>query len=416
MLLPPVTAGDGSVVTAWRWSTSQATDDVANRASVISRDRRGRFGPVRPAPARLLALRTYGASRTLALSVRLVPPFDRYHLRASFGRTDGRFSAPQKIVAARLQPFGADEPALAVNSSGRALVSWVEESRLGEGFVVRASERPPGGRFGVPFTVGSTTSQRTAVAVSARGDVTIVFVRAGRIAARVRRAGHRWGAIQRLAAANPRYDHRLLVAISARGEVRAGWWPEMKNCVNHCDVPPGSFSTAFVVPGRFTFGAPQIFDADPRFTSPMLIQRPTGWALAYVEGSDPRAARPAVRTATADGRFGPPRLVAPAQPRMRDLQIGSTRGGRIIAGWTVNERPTGDLYEGSRRLVTAPVDLGGGSLRPLEPVSQGQVLTPWLVSDPRTGRLMAWWIEQPARPDDTPSDQVATLLTSSRAP
>ena len=156
----------------------------------------------------------YGTNRLALLRVpltegnRTIGDFDRPE--SSLGHSLGRSGGPLEVQVEAYRRFTtrADRfsGTIAANAAGDVIAAWVEHLRGRDHLV--AAERRAGGAFGRPAVIGGTgTFSAVSVAVSPQGDVLVAYQRSARsprgaivrsVEARVRRAGHNWGAPQRL--------------------------------------------------------------------------------------------------------------------------------------------------------------------------------------------------------------------------
>src|SRR5829696_4704814 len=156
-------------------------------------------------------LRTYGATRTILVAQQrhgTLGRFATYRLVTALGRTDGTFG-----------PFQTLGEAADADARGDALVGWTRRD-LGGVFV---AQRPAGGRFGSARLLSRRTPASLAVAVGPRGDRVVAWVRDGAVFAAVRRPGHAWGAVQRVAAAQRVPNVGLAARVGPTGRVLLAW-------------------------------------------------------------------------------------------------------------------------------------------------------------------------------------------------
>src|SRR3954470_4067888 len=129
----------------------------------------------------------YADTRVLFVSgqVASVGAYNRAKLRlvAAYGRSDGSDLGSWRTLAAYETGFVAS-----VSHAGQAIVAF---DAGGHG--LSTIERRPGGKFGKATKVSRPGAFAPAVAINARGDRIVAWIRAGRIEARVRHAAHGWG-------------------------------------------------------------------------------------------------------------------------------------------------------------------------------------------------------------------------------
>jgi PKD domain len=159
---------------------------------------------------------------------------------ATWFRTDGTNTRVQLAshgpglpwsAAGDLSPAGQDAnpPGLSLSGTGFGAIAWAESD--GAHVVVMVSRRAPGGAFGAPETISSTSIDAAgtapAVAVDAAGDVVVAWTDASNLALHARRftaSSGTWGTIIDLATApvNQVVIQPTLV-ISASGVATAAW-------------------------------------------------------------------------------------------------------------------------------------------------------------------------------------------------
>jgi hypothetical protein len=159
----------------------------------------------------------YATTRVLFVSgqVASVGAFNRAKLRlvAAYGRSDGSGLGSWQTLAPYETGFVA-----AANHSGQAIVVF---DAGGKG--LSTIERPSGGKFGKPTKASSPGAFSPAVAVNAHGDRIVAWIRAGRIAARVREAGHGWGSVLDVAKAPGVPNTSLQAAVTPGGSFILAW-------------------------------------------------------------------------------------------------------------------------------------------------------------------------------------------------
>jgi hypothetical protein len=159
----------------------------------------------------------YATTRVLFVSgqVASTGAFNRAKLRlvAAFGRSDGTGLGSWRTLAPSETGFVA-----AASHAGQAIVLF---DAGGHG--LSTIERPAGGRFGKATRVSSAGAFTPAVAINARGDRIVAWVRAGRIEARVRNAGRGWGSVLEVAQAPGVANTSLQAAVTAGGSFILAW-------------------------------------------------------------------------------------------------------------------------------------------------------------------------------------------------
>ena len=159
----------------------------------------------------------YATTRVLFVSgqVASVGAFNRAKLRlvAAFGRSDGSGLGSWQTLAPSESGFVA-----AANHSGQAIVLFAGGSNG-----LSAIERPSGGTFGRAAGVSPPGAGTPAVAINARGDRIVAWIRAGHIEARVRNAGHGWGSVVKVASAPGVANTSLRAAVTPGGSFVLGW-------------------------------------------------------------------------------------------------------------------------------------------------------------------------------------------------
>ena len=179
----------------------------------------------------------YGANRLALLRVPLTAGertvADLAAPASSLGYGYGRSGGPLEVsvegyrrFTQRADPFSG---AIAANARGDVVAAWVEHLR-GRDHLVAALRRA-GGAFGRPAVIrGSGTFSAASVAMSPDGDALVAYQRTTRrsrgpivrrVEARVRRAGHAWGAPQRLGASSG--FSAIDTAAAAGGRLVVAW-------------------------------------------------------------------------------------------------------------------------------------------------------------------------------------------------
>ncbi len=291
---------------------------------------------------------------------------------------------------------------IAVAPNGAAIVAWVEQA--GKRRIVRASVRAPGGSFSKPGTLsGAGQAEMVAVAAGARGDFAVVAVRSKKLVARVKRPGHRWGAIQTLAPANGPTQWLLTAAIGPTGRVVVVWRPHVLTKNN--DPRSRTLQTTYMPAGSFSFhrGVQELEDSGA--SAPFLLTTARGFALAWTKDSgvpSPTIAR--VALAGPASSFGAPIDASAAIGGLRDVRLAASPDGDVYAVWI--EPQTGGDSDGLARGALLP--FGASAFGAPEQVSPSENVHEAAVAyDPTAYGFYAVWT---ARPDGTgPGIPVAQL-------
>lgn len=416
-LLTAAAPGGGAFV-AWPWQDNVGNDAVGG-ASGAGRAADA-FTPEQTAPDGLVDVEPYGTGQVLGLAAQGLPGRSGatgailYRLKAAVGAiATGRFGVARTIATAPV----IGRPRLATASgSSTALITWIEVTKTSSGAirrVVRAVERR-GGRYGAPSTLsGRGRADTLTAAANAGGDQVVAFVRQGDLLARVRRAGHGWGAIQRLARATGATQWQLVAGVTDRGQIRVVW---RRHQLRTADAPGRTAleSSALLI-GRSRFTAAQTLTPDGVSATFRLLPIADGWAVATVE-TTPEGPRPALhRTPMGGGsRFAPVVFAAPAQGGIRAADAVFDVGlGAITVAW-IQPLPGQD---GDGQARAAALAGGSSAFGPVEDVSPPEAVheVALLAAPPALGRPVAVWT---ARPQGTgpsiPTGQIRTLVRTAR--
>ena len=159
----------------------------------------------------------YATTRVLFVSgqVASVGAYNRAKLRlvAAYGRSDGSGLGGWQTLAPYETGFVA-----AADRSGHAIVLF---DAGGNG--LSTIERPSGGKFGKARKVSSPGAFTPAVAINTHGDRIVTWIRSGRIEARVRHAGHGWGSVLNVAKAPGVPNTSLQAAVTPGGSFVVAW-------------------------------------------------------------------------------------------------------------------------------------------------------------------------------------------------
>jgi hypothetical protein len=302
-------------------------------------------------------LQPYARSRALMVAKVRGGEGRRVHYRigAAVGTSTGEFGPLTTLDRGRRSTQAQAStslsiPVLAVNARGNTIAAWMRY--VGGVASVRVASRIAGHPFSRRHTVGRTQPFRTevsrsghrvpaAVAIDVRGNRVVAWYDERRIKARVRRAGGRWGKVQRIgravhppptisaAASSGAFlvawgtleqskDRRVFEHAAALRPAGGGWVP--RRLEHFVTLPRAPFSTA----ERQVAAA---FDS-------------TGRGIAAWTGA--LAGRPAVKLAITSGdRFGSTQVMSgPRAARFGGLAAGPA--GRLAVSWT---EETGEDFE-----------------------------------------------------------------------
>jgi hypothetical protein len=404
------TGADGTLVAGWPWQDNVGNDALGGEATA-NRAPGQAFAPEHPAPDGLVGIATYGLTRTVTLAQQGIPGRPgptgaiRYRLNVAFGTVTSGFGAARTLVTAPV----VGQAQIAAGDDGTVLIAWIEVTRTSSGAtrrIVRAIERR-NGRFGAPFTLsGKSRADTLAVAVGARGDQAIVFVRQGDVLARVRRPGHGWGSMQRVARADGGTQWRLLARIDQRGQVRLIWRRHQlrrDGVAGHNSLE----GTAMLV-GRGRFLPAQTFLPDGS-SMPALVQTDRGWALATT-ATTTAGPRPVLFRTDGGSAFGAATYAAPAQGGLRGTDVTFTAGFGITLAW-IQPLPNQNSDGIVRAATLRSSDTTFGPVEDVSPAEAAHEVR--LAADPRYGGPVALWT---ARPDGTgPSIPIAQIRTVVRS-
>jgi hypothetical protein len=403
---------DGSIVAAWPWQDDVGNDALGGESTAV-RPATSAFGPERPAPDGVTAVAGFARTQTLALAVQGLPRRSGAtgaflsNIGVAFGSAStGRFGAMRTLATVPL--FGVAR--LAAGQS-TALVTWIEFRRTSGGSVrrvVRAADRRAGA-WTTPYTLsGLGRANVVNAAMNARGDEVVAFDRDGDVYARVRRAGHGWGSLQRLARADGPTQWQLLCGVDDRGQVRVVW---RRHQLRRDGVPGRTaLESAAMLVGRGTFTAAQTLVADGA-SSPRLARIPQGWAVAAVEAT-PGGPRPALHRTTGGSRFAPVQYAAAAQGGTRGADVAFSAVGGITVAWVVPL--PGQDSDGVARAASLDPGVPSAAFGPVEDVSPPEAVHEVrLGADARAGQPVALWTARPGGTGPSiPIGQIRTVVRS----
>jgi hypothetical protein len=401
------TTFDGSVVAGWPWQDNVGNDALGGEGTA-SRHPGGAFGPEHVAPDGLVTVAPYARTQTLALAAQGLPGRSGatgailYRVRVAFGAASGGFGSARTLATAPV----VGRPALAsATGSTTALVAYVEVTRTSAGAlrrIVRVVDRR-GGAWSGPSTIsGQGRANVVTAAANARGDQVVAFDRDGEVLARVRRAGHGWGSIRRLArgVAGAGTQWQLTAAVDERGQVRVVW---RRHQLRRDGVAGRTaLESAAMLVGRSTFTAAQTLTADGASAIFRIARTAEGWAVADVEATT-GGPRPALHRTHGGSAFSPVEYAAPAQGGARAADVASTPAGGITVAW-IQPLP-GQDGDGVARAAT----LQGGAFGPVEDLSP-----PEAVHEVRLvpGPLAVWTARPGGTGPSIPIDQIRTVVRS----
>jgi hypothetical protein len=401
-------AAAGTTIIAWPWSDGTGAS-ARSGASFAGTSVPGlSFLPERPAPAGVLDVATYGEEvGTIVLAEREAAGAGptgarRQRLSIAFGHAAKPLGHARTLTVAPI----LYRPVMA-NAGGHVLVAWIEDTRTSSGAtrrIVRVAERPPeGAPFSAPATLSGTGhADAVAVAVAGNQDAVAVIARDGRVLARVKRQGHRWGTWRALTRAVPGTSTRFQprAAADGAGRVRVVW---RRHQFRTATQPARrSLEGTFLPVGASRFRPVQVIE-DDGVRQFALRSRDAGWALAVIHDT-PDGPQPAARLAGASTPFGPALAAAPAEGGLRgvDAAFGTTTG--LTLAWVVPV--AGQDGDGQARAAVLSPD--ATAFGPVEDVSPAEAVHEVrLVSE---GSVAAWT----ARPEGTgpgvPIGQIRTVV------
>jgi hypothetical protein len=332
----------------------------------------------------------------------------RYRIGAAAGTSTGAFGPFTTLDSGRLStaPHASSSlsiPVLAVNARGNTIAAWM---RYVDGVAsVRVATRIAGHPFSRRHTVGRTQPFRTevyrsgyrvpaAVAIDARGNRVVAWYDERRIKARIRRAGGRWGKVQRIGrAAHP----PPAISAAARGGAFLVAWGTLeqskdRRVFEHAAAlrPAGRRWTSQQLE-RFVTAPRAPFSTAERQVAAAFDS--TGHGIAAWTGA--LAGQPAVKLAiTSGGRFGSSQVMSgPRAARFGGLAAGPA--GRLAVSWT---EETGENFEPI--VPYARVGSSGG-FSPAELIGRcsGSKFfcvagDPKIAFDPVSAQLTAAWVER----------------------
>jgi hypothetical protein len=402
------TTGAGALVASWPWQDNVGNDALGGESFAVRSPGAAAFGPEGGAISGLLDTKPYAKTQWANLAVQGTPRRDPA-TGVFLARIAVSFSGMASRTLATVPLVGRPQLATAA-SSATALVTWIQVTKTSSGSIrriVRAIDRRDG-RWGSPYTLsGRGRADTITAAAGARGDQVVAFVRQGELLARVRRAGHGWGSIQRLATATAPTQWQLASGVSDRGQVRVVW---RRHQLRQSGTPGRTaLESAALLVGRSRFTTAQTLTPDGVSATFHLIPIADGWAVSTVE-TTAGGPRPAVhRTPPGGGsQFQPVVYAAPAQGGIRAADVAFDAGlGALTVAW-IQPLP-GQDSDGQARAAVLPS--GATAFGPVEDVSPPEAVHEVRLLAPpgALGSAVALWT---ARPEGTgPSIPIAQIRT-----
>ncbi len=346
----------------------------------------------------------YGRTRALAVAQESLGRKDgewRFRVTATFGRTTtGRFGTPHTLTVAPT----AYLPSLSA-AGGRAIAGWIEHTAHGRR-ALRIATRSPGHGFSRPATLSGRGQVDTQTVATNGRDLAALFVRNGRVLARVRRAGHRWGSILELARARGGTQWQLQLGVDGDGRVMAVW---RRHQLGVWGPEPALPRVGRDAPWALHLG-PRADDRGRPRDQPGPPARGRTFALAWAQVGDTSGASPAQPRLTLAARgattFSGPIAAAPPAGGLRGVRVARGSGGWLVV-WV--QPVTGGDGDGLARAAYWPD--GAPAFDAPEDVSPSENVNDVDVVADAAGFVALW----SARPEGTgPDVKIADLRTVAR--
>lgn len=399
----------GVGIAAWRWQDGVGANARAG-VRAASKTLSGTFSPERAAPDSVVPPVIYGRDRVILLNEATTISRGRAlgRIQLAFGRTDGRFGTLRTVDT--VQSFRL--PAVAANDAGRIAVAYIQVTRKLRRVVKLVVGR--GMRLGRPRIISPHRGRVNAVtvAVGPRGELVVAWEREGRIEARIRRPGHRFGRVVSVGT-GAKLGTRLRAAVAVTGRVWITWSSQMLS--EGGGNGPFTLQTSVSSSKGSTFRRARQLDRYERRASDEarldLALDGEGNGFVAWSGFDGRNFRARLAFASRTGRLI--RSETLSQPGY-DAAVGdlatSGRTGEALVVWSrldvVGEVGTN---------VLAGYQPPGGRFTGEEQVSHGdRAREPAVAFNPRTGLPTAVWSQREG-PDGpgVPLEQVHTFLRAS---
>ena len=350
----------------------------------------------------------YGVNRLALLRVPLAEGDrtirDSDDPRSSLGYSYGRSGGPLEVSVEAYRRFTTQADkfsgAIAANARGDVIAAWVEHLSGRDHLV--AAVRRAGGVFGRPAVIGGTgTFSAVSVALSPQGDLLVAYQRSTRsstrspivrrVEARVRRAGHSWGAPQRLGASS---GFSVIDTAAAEGGRMVVAWGTQDG--------GEEAGTPWIVRAAVRAGGPHAFHSATQLERSQGIERPAGEVAAamapdgtatvawsgIVGASFPRIYPARVATATPGAaRFGTPQTLSPSAA-VGDVAVDASGTALVVAATLPvpgDNQTTEQVFAGLRPAGAAAFGIPSSSAHPSAPGSRARRSTPSPTSPPSCG-------------------------------
>ncbi len=349
------------------------------------------------------APQAYGATRTLTLTRRRTGgeqfTTGDFRIGVRFGRVDDTLDTRATVLDRDVPLDVFDPPVLAANARGDAVAAWIATPGNGRSRLWVALRRA-GGSFGRPSVlVGTGSLSQASVAVGERGDLVVAFQRTvdgeRRVQARVRRAGHSFGALDDLGVSRGRAFPDATMTRTGRAYV--AWQTfDVGEEVNE----PTRVYAAVKPAGPRRFRTAQLLDAGDATGgvdgTVAVAAAEDGTATVAWNGKvgGGEGTTFPVRVATTDARavFGAGRALAGGAGQLRDVAVAAD--GTAAVAWsatasgsfegaalTAAVRPAGAPRFGAPETISAePAGVTEAAVLAF-PVGGAQPVAAWLVRD-----------------------------------
>jgi hypothetical protein len=201
----------------------------------------------------------------------------------ALGDVHGSFGAPKRIPGASVENWQAR---LVGNARGELLFTCISAEADGYHRVVWASTRAPGGSFGPPQLVSySSEAEHVTAAIGPQGDMLVAFAsKWGRMLARVRRHGQRWGPLQNVGPAAGGNENDVTPFVAVHGRIILAWYETQ---LGEGGPYPGFTRVAVQPAGASRFRPQQVLERDNMGLSGALIGARPAPVVIAVDGRAP---------------------------------------------------------------------------------------------------------------------------------